>query len=60
MTTQIKKLEKIQKQVHELREDFNKLQSEAKEIIKRKEIYEIKKTAQDMKRNIIKTGKISK
>jgi hypothetical protein len=41
-----KKLEKTQKQLNELGEDFNK--SETKEIIN-KEIYEIKKTTQEMK-----------
>jgi hypothetical protein len=39
-----KKFEKTQKQLNEGREDFNKLQSEIKETIK-KEIYEIKKAA---------------
>jgi ferritin-like metal-binding protein YciE len=33
-TLQIKKCEKTQKQLNELREDFNKLQSETKETIK--------------------------
>jgi hypothetical protein len=37
-----------QKQLNELREDFIKLQSETKETIK-KEIYEIKKTEQDIR-----------
>jgi peptidoglycan hydrolase CwlO-like protein len=40
-----KKLEKTQKQLNELRENFNKLQNEMKDIILKKEIYEIKKTA---------------
>jgi hypothetical protein len=42
-TPQVKKFEKTQKQLNELREDFNKLQSETKETIIN-EIYEIKKT----------------
>jgi conjugal transfer/entry exclusion protein len=46
-TPQIKKLEKTQKQLNELRKDFNKFQSETKKTIQ--EIYEIKKTTQDMK-----------
>jgi F0F1-type ATP synthase membrane subunit b/b' len=47
--TQIKKkLVKTQKQLIELRNGFNKLQNEAKEIIK-KGIYEINKAAQNMK-----------
>jgi predicted phage-related endonuclease len=37
-TTQIKKLEKKQKQLNELREDINKLQYETKEIIKKRNI----------------------
>jgi uncharacterized protein involved in exopolysaccharide biosynthesis len=41
-----KKLEKTQKQLNELGQDFEKLQSEIKDIIKR-EIYEIKKTTQE-------------
>jgi hypothetical protein len=45
-TPQIK-LEKTQKQLNELREDFNKFQSETKETIK-KEIYERKKITQVM------------
>jgi uncharacterized coiled-coil protein SlyX len=44
-TPQIQKLDKTQKQLNELREDFNKLQSETMETIK-KVICEIKKTAQ--------------
>jgi protein subunit release factor A len=47
-TPQIKKLWKTQKQLNELRENFDKYQSETKETIK-KEIYETKKTTQDMK-----------
>jgi hypothetical protein len=34
--TWVKKLEKTQKQLNELREDFNKLQNETKEIIKKR------------------------
>jgi replicative superfamily II helicase len=48
-----------QKQLNELREYFNKLQNETKEIIK-KEIYEIKKTAQDMNRSLAEMWKVSK
>jgi uncharacterized membrane-anchored protein YhcB (DUF1043 family) len=44
-----KKLEKTQKQLNELKDDFNKHQSETKEIIKKKQIYEMKKTTQDIK-----------
>jgi hypothetical protein len=40
---------KTQKQLSELREDFNKLQSETKETIKKKEVHQIRKTTQDMK-----------
>jgi chromosome segregation ATPase len=40
--------EKTQKQIKELREDFNKHQSETKDTIKR-EIYELKMTAQNTK-----------
>jgi tRNA uridine 5-carbamoylmethylation protein Kti12 len=47
-----KKLEKTQKQLNELGKDFDKLQSEAKETIKK--IYEIKKTTQDVKGEFIK------
>jgi predicted nucleic acid-binding Zn-ribbon protein len=42
-----KKLQKTQKQLNKLREDLEKLQSAKETIIK--EIYEIKKTAHDMK-----------
>jgi arginine decarboxylase-like protein len=45
--------EKTQKQLSEFREDFNKLQSDTKETIK-KVIYEIKKTTQDMKKEFNK------
>jgi hypothetical protein len=38
---QIKRLEKTQKQLNELRKDFDKLQSKTKETIKKK-IYEIR------------------
>jgi hypothetical protein len=41
-----------QKQEYELKEDFNKLQNETKETIKN--IYEIKKTAQEMKEELNK------
>jgi hypothetical protein len=47
-----------QNQLGELREDFNKLKNETKEIIK-KEIYEIKKTAHDMKMSLAKMWKVS-
>jgi hypothetical protein len=53
-----KKLNKTQKQLNELREDINKLQSETEAMIK-KEIYEIKKTAQDMKGSLTKIWKTS-
>jgi hypothetical protein len=44
-----KKLEKTQKQLNELREDFHKLQNETKETVKKKrERCEIKKTIQDI------------
>jgi uncharacterized coiled-coil protein SlyX len=39
-----KRLDKIQKQLNELRENFNKLQNETKETIQ-KEIYEITRKA---------------
>jgi TRAP-type C4-dicarboxylate transport system substrate-binding protein len=42
-----------QKQLNELRVDFNKHQSETKEIIKKK-IYEIKKTTQEIKEELNK------
>jgi hypothetical protein len=42
-TQKIKKHEKTQKQIKELRKDFNKNQSEAKDTIKT-EKYELKKT----------------
>jgi hypothetical protein len=51
-TPQIKKLRR-QKQLNELREDFNKHQSEAKDSIKR-EIYETKKTTQNIKEELNK------
>jgi uncharacterized membrane-anchored protein YhcB (DUF1043 family) len=41
-------IKNMRKQLNELREDFNKHQSETKDIIKR-EIYEIKKTTQNIK-----------
>jgi hypothetical protein len=44
---------KTQKQLNELREDFNKLQSGIKETIKKK-IYEIKKTTQNVKQEFNK------
>jgi chromosome segregation ATPase len=50
-TPQIKKLEKTQKQLSELREDFKKHQSETNETIKN-EIYEVKKTTEDMKEDL--------
>jgi hypothetical protein len=43
------KLERTQKQLNELREDFVKLQNETKETIKKIYIYEIQKITQDMK-----------
>jgi hypothetical protein len=43
-----KELEKTQKQINELREDFNKHQSETKDTIK-KEIYELNMTTQNIK-----------
>jgi molecular chaperone DnaK (HSP70) len=49
-TSQIKNM---RKQLNELREDFNKHQSETKDIIKR-EIYEIKKTTQNIKEELNK------
>jgi predicted nuclease with TOPRIM domain len=50
-----KKLKNTQKQLSELREDFNKHQSETKETIKnKKEICEIKKTTQNMKEELNK------
>jgi DNA repair ATPase RecN len=53
-----KKLEKTQKQLNELREGFNKHQSERKKIIKKKrERNEIKKTMQNMKKELNKYGK---
>jgi succinylglutamate desuccinylase len=52
-TPQIKKLEKTQKQLNELREDFNKHPSETKDTIKR-QIYEIKKTTQNIKEELNK------
>jgi uncharacterized membrane-anchored protein YhcB (DUF1043 family) len=45
-----KELEKTQKQINELREDFHKHQSKTKVMIKKKEIYKIKKTTQNKKR----------
>jgi uncharacterized coiled-coil protein SlyX len=44
-TLQVKKLEKTQKQLNELTENFNKHQCETKETIK-KEIYEVKEATQ--------------
>jgi ferritin-like metal-binding protein YciE len=51
-----KKLEKTQKQLNELREDFNRLPNETKENIK-KEIYKIKMIAQDIKEEFNKDVK---
>jgi chromosome segregation ATPase len=48
-STWTNELEKTQKQLNYLKEDFNKLQNETKKIIKKREINEIKKTAKDMK-----------
>jgi F0F1-type ATP synthase membrane subunit b/b' len=51
--TKNKKHEKTQKQINELREDFNKHQSETKDTIK-KEIYELKKTIKNIKEELNK------
>jgi F0F1-type ATP synthase membrane subunit b/b' len=51
--TKNKEHEITQKQIKELREDFNKHQSETKEIIKR-EIYELKMTTQNIKEKLNK------
>jgi hypothetical protein len=53
-----KELAKTQKQLNELRVDFNKHQHEAKETIEKK-IYEVKKTTQDMKERFQRYGKTS-
>jgi DNA repair exonuclease SbcCD ATPase subunit len=52
-TPKKKELWKTQKQLNELRESFNKHQSETKDTIKR-EIYEIKKTTQNIKKELNK------
>jgi hypothetical protein len=54
-----KKLENTQKQLNELREDFNKLQNETKEIIFKKEMYEIK-AAPDKKEDYKRYGNLQK
>jgi hypothetical protein len=48
-----KEHEKTEKQINELREDFNKHQSEAKDNVER-EIYELKMTTQNMKEELTK------
>jgi chromosome segregation ATPase len=53
LDTTNKELEKTQKQLKELREDFSKYQSETKNTIKR-EIYEIKKTTQNIQKELNK------
>jgi uncharacterized membrane-anchored protein YhcB (DUF1043 family) len=47
-TPKIKEHEKTQKQINELREDFNKHQSEINDTIKR-EIYQLKMITQNIK-----------
>jgi molecular chaperone DnaK (HSP70) len=49
--TKIKEHEKTQKQINELREAFNKHQSETKDTIKR-EIYELKVTTENIKEEL--------
>jgi hypothetical protein len=49
--TTIKEVEKTHKQIKELREDFNKYQSETKDTMKRK-IYELKMTTQNIKEEL--------
>jgi hypothetical protein len=51
--TKSKEHEKTQKQIKELREDFNKHRSETKDTIKR-EIYELKMTTQNIKEELKK------
>jgi hypothetical protein len=51
--TKNKEPEKTHKQIKELREDFNKHQTETKETIKR-EIYELKRTTQNVKEELNK------
>jgi hypothetical protein len=51
--TKNKEHEKTQKQIKELREDFNKHQSETKDIIKR-QIHELKKTTQIINKELNK------
>jgi DNA-binding transcriptional regulator GbsR (MarR family) len=52
-TSHKKEVEKTQKQLNELREDFKEHESETKETIKR-EIHEIKKTTQNIKEELNK------
>jgi hypothetical protein len=54
--TKNKKHEKTQKQISELKEDFNKHQTERKDTI-RKNIYELKKTTQNIKQEFNKVMK---
>jgi uncharacterized protein (DUF2252 family) len=54
--TKNKEYEKTQTQINELREDFNKHQSETKDTIKR-EIYELKMTIQNIKKIEQRYGK---
>jgi signal transduction histidine kinase len=56
--TENKENEKIQKQINELREDFSKHQSETKNIIE-KEIYELKKTTENIKEELKENMKTS-
>jgi hypothetical protein len=51
--TKNKEHEKTQKQINELREDFNKHQSETKNIIQ-KETYKLKLTTQNIKKELNK------
>jgi t-SNARE complex subunit (syntaxin) len=46
--TWTKNSRRTEKQLNEFREDFNKLQNETKETIKKKEVHKIKKTTQNM------------
>jgi polyhydroxyalkanoate synthesis regulator phasin len=56
--TKNKEHEKTQKQIKDLTEDFNKIQSETKDTIKR-EIYELKMIIKNMKEKLTKMWKTS-
>jgi ElaB/YqjD/DUF883 family membrane-anchored ribosome-binding protein len=58
LKTPNKQHEKTQKQIKDLTEDFNKIQSETKDTIKR-EIYELKMIIKNIKEKLTKMWKTS-